>query len=247
MVIAEAAYLTDRQLGPHAEAALYSSIISGQLEVAGLDLQDWERIRELVTGYADAARRDRHVGDHAGRAARRHPDRHPQPPPLPGRPAPPRRRVRAAALTTPRVGCWPHAPRRRLAAFLSAATAAVLAVVLPLSPASATAGLAAGTRAGASHPAAILNAGLSARSHGSYLRTPGGVGVSVLGGHAPTDAAGLTWGISVPGDHDFYIRAAATAVLGLPSEPLATFPPTRRTNAGKAAGKTSVSRQPLIQ
>jgi predicted nucleic acid-binding protein len=53
LVIAEAAYLIDRQLGPAAEAALYSSIISGQLEVAGLDRGDWERIRELVTAYAD--------------------------------------------------------------------------------------------------------------------------------------------------------------------------------------------------
>lgn len=53
MVIAEAAYLIDRQLGPHAEAALYSSITSGQLQVAGLGHQDWERIRELVTAYAD--------------------------------------------------------------------------------------------------------------------------------------------------------------------------------------------------
>jgi len=53
LVIAEAAYLIDRQLGPAAEAALYSSIISGQLEVAGLGRSDWERIRELVTAYAD--------------------------------------------------------------------------------------------------------------------------------------------------------------------------------------------------
>ena len=53
LVIAEAAYLIDRQLGPAAEAALYASVISGQLEVAGLDRQDWERIRELVTAYAD--------------------------------------------------------------------------------------------------------------------------------------------------------------------------------------------------
>lgn len=53
LVIAEAAYLIDRQLGAHAEAALYASIISGQLEVEGLDLADWERIRELVTAYAD--------------------------------------------------------------------------------------------------------------------------------------------------------------------------------------------------
>jgi uncharacterized protein len=49
MVIAEAAYLIDRQLGPQAEASLYSSIIDGQLEVADLDRNDWERIRQLVT------------------------------------------------------------------------------------------------------------------------------------------------------------------------------------------------------
>ena len=53
MVIAEAAYLIDRQLGPQAEAALYASIISGQLEVANLGQRDWERIRELVSTYAD--------------------------------------------------------------------------------------------------------------------------------------------------------------------------------------------------
>lgn len=52
LVIAEAAYLIARQLGPHAKAALYASITSGQLEVASLDLEDWERIRQLVTTYA---------------------------------------------------------------------------------------------------------------------------------------------------------------------------------------------------
>lgn len=53
MVIAEAAYLIDRQLGPRAEAALYASITGGQLEVAGLDRDDWARIAELVATYAD--------------------------------------------------------------------------------------------------------------------------------------------------------------------------------------------------
>ncbi len=53
LVIAEAAYLIDRQLGPQAEASLYASITSGQLEVASLDTSDWERIQELVTTYAD--------------------------------------------------------------------------------------------------------------------------------------------------------------------------------------------------
>jgi predicted nucleic acid-binding protein len=53
MVIAEAAYLIDRQLGPIAEAGLYTAITAGQLEVADLTGDDWARIGELVTGYAD--------------------------------------------------------------------------------------------------------------------------------------------------------------------------------------------------
>lgn len=52
LVIAEAAYLIDRQLGPDAEAALYSAVIAGDLEVAALEIADWERIRDLVTTYA---------------------------------------------------------------------------------------------------------------------------------------------------------------------------------------------------
>jgi hypothetical protein len=40
MVIAEAAYLIDRQLGAKAEASLYESIINGQIEVAALDIDD---------------------------------------------------------------------------------------------------------------------------------------------------------------------------------------------------------------
>lgn len=52
LVIAEAAYLINRQLGPAAEAALYSSVIDGDLEVADLGRADWERVRELVIAYA---------------------------------------------------------------------------------------------------------------------------------------------------------------------------------------------------
>jgi uncharacterized protein len=52
LVIAEAAYLINRQLGPVAEAALYTSVIDGDLEVASLGRADWERIRELATAYA---------------------------------------------------------------------------------------------------------------------------------------------------------------------------------------------------
>ena len=44
MVIAEAAYLIDRQLGAKAEASLYASIIDGQLGVADLGITDWQRI-----------------------------------------------------------------------------------------------------------------------------------------------------------------------------------------------------------
>ncbi len=52
MVIAEAAYLICRQLGPSAEAALYTSITSHELVVANLSDADWKRVGELVTSYA---------------------------------------------------------------------------------------------------------------------------------------------------------------------------------------------------
>lgn len=52
MVIAEAAYLIDRLLGPRAEAALYASITGRHLTVVHLENSDWERIAELVTTYA---------------------------------------------------------------------------------------------------------------------------------------------------------------------------------------------------
>jgi uncharacterized protein len=52
MVIAEAGYLIDRQLGPAAEAALYAAVAAGQVEVASPVAGDWERIGELVTTCA---------------------------------------------------------------------------------------------------------------------------------------------------------------------------------------------------
>jgi len=52
-VIAEEAYLIDRQLGSVAEATLFASIVDGQLEVEGLVHADWERIADLVVTYAD--------------------------------------------------------------------------------------------------------------------------------------------------------------------------------------------------
>lgn len=53
MVIAEAAYLLDRQLGPQGEVGLFTSIIDGTLGVEHLLDGDWVRIRELVSAYAD--------------------------------------------------------------------------------------------------------------------------------------------------------------------------------------------------
>ena len=53
LVVAEAAHLIDRQLGPHAEATLYDSIVDGALQVEELGEADWRRIRELVVTYAD--------------------------------------------------------------------------------------------------------------------------------------------------------------------------------------------------
>jgi uncharacterized protein len=60
MVIAEAAYLIDRQLGPAAEAGLYTAITSGQREVADLGRDDRVRIGDLV---ATAATGDELAGD----------------------------------------------------------------------------------------------------------------------------------------------------------------------------------------
>jgi predicted nucleic acid-binding protein len=52
LVIAEAAYLISRQLGPAAEPTLYSSIIDGELGIEDLTDVDWVRVRELVADYA---------------------------------------------------------------------------------------------------------------------------------------------------------------------------------------------------
>lgn len=52
LVVAEAGYLIDRQVGPDGEAALYDSIIDGTLHVEHLEATDWARERELVSRYA---------------------------------------------------------------------------------------------------------------------------------------------------------------------------------------------------
>jgi uncharacterized protein len=51
MVIAEAAYLINRELGPTAEQALYTAIIDDALVVETLTHADWVRVRELVGQY----------------------------------------------------------------------------------------------------------------------------------------------------------------------------------------------------
>jgi predicted nucleic acid-binding protein len=53
LVIAEAAYLLDRQLGAAAEAALFGSLADGTLQVEDLGRADWARVAELVRTYSD--------------------------------------------------------------------------------------------------------------------------------------------------------------------------------------------------
>ena len=53
LVIAEAGYLLDRNLGPMAETALLDMICDGSLIVEDLSAADWIRIRELTVTYAD--------------------------------------------------------------------------------------------------------------------------------------------------------------------------------------------------
>ena len=53
LVVAEAAYLIDRQLGAAAEAAFFRSIAGGDLLVEALTATDYARIAELVDRYGD--------------------------------------------------------------------------------------------------------------------------------------------------------------------------------------------------
>lgn len=53
MVIAEAAYLIERELGPDVERLLYDSIIVGDIIVEHLTVNDWKRTAELVTRYSN--------------------------------------------------------------------------------------------------------------------------------------------------------------------------------------------------
>jgi predicted nucleic acid-binding protein len=53
LVVAEAGYLIDRQLGPAAEASFYRSIADGDLRVEALEPADWMRIAALIDEYGD--------------------------------------------------------------------------------------------------------------------------------------------------------------------------------------------------
>ncbi len=53
LVVADAAYLIDRQVGPDGEVALYTSIIDGVVVVEPLTVADWRRVRELVDRHRD--------------------------------------------------------------------------------------------------------------------------------------------------------------------------------------------------
>ena len=60
MVIAEAAYLIERELGSDVERQLYDSIIVGDIVVERLTIDDWKRTAELVTPLRKpSARRNR--------------------------------------------------------------------------------------------------------------------------------------------------------------------------------------------
>lgn len=51
MVVAEATYLVERNLGPQVEAAFLEGL--ADLEIVAPAAQDWDRIAELVRQYAD--------------------------------------------------------------------------------------------------------------------------------------------------------------------------------------------------
>jgi hypothetical protein len=49
--------------------------------------------------------------------------------------------------------------------------------------------------------------------YGTRLRTPAAGTATALGGHTPRDRSGWMWDLTIPGNHDFYVSAAGTAVL----------------------------------
>lgn len=53
LVIAEAGFLIDRQVGPEGEAALVADVVEGRIIVEMLTAADWQRTLVLVRTYAD--------------------------------------------------------------------------------------------------------------------------------------------------------------------------------------------------
>lgn len=53
LVVAEVAYLIDRELGAGADAAFYRSLARGELTVEPVGGPDWERMAQLVEQYRD--------------------------------------------------------------------------------------------------------------------------------------------------------------------------------------------------
>lgn len=53
LVIAEAGFLIDRQVGADAEAALVADVVERRIVVEMLTARDWQRTLELVRTYAD--------------------------------------------------------------------------------------------------------------------------------------------------------------------------------------------------
>lgn len=53
LVIAEAAYLIQRELGVESEALLFEAIAAGSVRVMELTVSEWTRVHELVTTYED--------------------------------------------------------------------------------------------------------------------------------------------------------------------------------------------------
>lgn len=51
MVMAETAYLLERDLGVDAELALYTAVIDGSLVLEPMTTDDWARVKELVNQY----------------------------------------------------------------------------------------------------------------------------------------------------------------------------------------------------
>ena len=54
LVIAEAAYLIERQVGVDGELALYADVAAGLFQVEELTIADWQRVRELANGILPA-------------------------------------------------------------------------------------------------------------------------------------------------------------------------------------------------